>query len=110
MAISYLILGQSAPAATTNTDLYTVGAGKQAVCSTLSVANRGASTVKFRVAIRKNGATLANQHYVIYETEIAAGAHYGVTEGWSLAAGDIVTVYATTADLSFSLFGSEVTV
>lgn len=109
MALSYLVLGQSAPAATTNTDLYTVGAGKSAVCSTLAVANRNTTTAKFRVAVRKNGATLANQHYVIYDTEIAGGQHLGITEGWTLAAGDIVTVYATTANLSFTLFGSEVT-
>ena len=51
MAIEYKVLAQSTPAATTNTDIYTVGAGKQAIVSTITVANRSDSARSYRIAI-----------------------------------------------------------
>ena len=108
MATTYKVLGQSNPAATTATTLYTVPASTSAVCSTLSVANIGVSTT-FRVAIRPAGATLANQHYIVYDSAINAGASVFLTIGVTLATTDVVTVYAGTANLAFGLFGSEVT-
>ena len=107
MATTYKVLGQSAPSATTNTDLYTVPSATSAVCSTLAICNRGISTL-FRVAVRPAGATLANEHYVVYDSAISAGDAVFLTLGISLATTDVVTVYANTADVSFSLFGSEV--
>jgi len=103
----YKVLGQSAPSATTNTDLYTVPASTQAVCSTLAVCNRGASTT-FRVAVRPAGASAANQHWIVYDAEIDAGDSVFLTLGISLATTDVVTVYAGHADMSFSLFGTEI--
>lgn len=107
MATTYKVLGQSAPSATTNTDLYTVPSATSAVCSTLAICNRGLSTL-FRVAVRPAGATLANEHYVVYDSAISAGDAVFLTLGISLATTDVVTVYAGTANVSFSLFGSEV--
>lgn len=107
MATTYKVLGQSAPAATTNTDLYTVPASTAAVCSTLAVCNRGASTT-FRVAVRPAGAALANQHYIVYDNYVNQYDAVFLTLGVTLGAGDVVTVYAGAATLSFSLFGSEV--
>ena len=107
MATTYKVLGQSAPSATTNTDLYTVPSATSAVCSTLAICNLGVSTT-FRVAVRPAGATIANQHYVVYDSAISAGDAVFLTLGISLATTDVVTVYAGTANLSFSLFGSEV--
>ena len=107
MATTYKVLGQSAPSATTNTDLYTVPSATSAVCSTLAICNRGVSTF-FRVAVRPAGATLANEHYVVYDSAISAGDAVFLTLGLSLATTDVVTVYANTANVSFSLFGSEV--
>lgn len=108
MAVNYLILGQAAPSATTNTDLYTVPTSTQAIVSTLNICNRGAAT-SFRVAARKSGATLANQHYVEYDVAIAANDSINLTRGMALGAGDIITVYAGTANLSFTAFGTEIT-
>lgn len=107
MATTYKVLGQSAPAATTDTTLYTVPAATSAVCSTLSVANRGASTT-FRVAVRPAGASLADQHYIVYDNYVAQYDTVFLTLGVTLAATDVVTVYAGAATLSFSLFGSEI--
>ena len=108
MALAYKVLGQSAPAATTDTTLYTVPAATSAIVSTLAVANRGVSTT-FRVAVRPAGAAIANEHYIAYDALINAGEAVYLTLGITLATTDVVTVYAGTANLSFSLFGSEAT-
>ena len=107
MANAYKVLGQSAPAATTASTLYTVPAATSAVCSTLSVCNRGISTL-IRVAVRPAGASLANQHYILYDVPLNQYDSMFMTLGISLATTDVVTVYAGTADVSFGLFGSEV--
>jgi hypothetical protein len=108
MAFTYKVLGQSAPSATTNTDVYTVGSGKQAIISTITVANRSASSKSYRIAIRPAGATIANQHYLAYDVVIAANDTTALTLGVTLTATDVVTVYASAADLTFNLFGSEI--
>lgn len=108
MAIEYKVLAQSAPSATTNTDIYTVGAGKQAIVSTITVANRSAVGVTYRIAIRPAGATLANQHYIAYDVGVSANDTIALTLGITLTATDVVTVYASTANLSFGIFGSEI--
>ena len=108
MAYAYKVLGQSAPSATTNTDVYTVGSGKQAIVSSITVANRSASARTYRIAIRPAGAPLANQHYIAYDVALAANDTTALTLGVTLTATDVVTVYASTADLSFGIFGSEI--
>jgi hypothetical protein len=109
MAIEYKVLAQSAPSATTNTDIYTVGAGKQVVVSTITVANRSASASSYRIAVRPAGATLANLHYLAYDIAIAANDTTVLTIGLTLQATDVVTVYALSANLSFGIYGSEIT-
>lgn len=108
MAYAYKVLGQSAPSATTNTDVYTVGAGKQAIVSTITVCNRANTAATYRIAIRPAGATIANQHYIAYDVVIAANDTTVLTIGVTLTATDVVTVYASTANFSFGVFGSEI--
>jgi hypothetical protein len=108
MAITYKVLAQSAPSATTNTDVYTVGAGKQAIISTITICNRSAGGASYRIALRPDGATIADEHYIAYDVALAANDTTALTLGITCDASDVVTVYASTADLTFSLFGSEV--
>lgn len=108
MATTYKVLGQSNPAATTATALYTVPSATSAVCSTLVIANLGVSTT-YRVAVRPAGAALANQHYIVYDAAIEQFNTTMLTLGITLATTDVVTVYAGTANVSFNLFGSELT-
>lgn len=108
MAYSYKVLAQSAPSATTNTDIYTVGSGKQAIVSTITICNRSATARTYRIAVRPGGATLANQHYVAYDVTVAANDTTPLTLGITLTATDVITVYASTTDLSFGVFGSEI--
>lgn len=108
MATTYKVLGQSAPSATTDTTLYTVPAATNAVVSTIVIANRASTAASYRIAIRPAGATLANQHYVAYDVSVGANDSTALTLGITLAATDVVTVYASTANLSFTAFGSEI--
>jgi glucose-6-phosphate dehydrogenase assembly protein OpcA len=107
MATNYKVLGQSAPAATTATALYTVPSSTEAIISTIVVANRAAAARSYRIAIRPNGASLANQHYLAYDVAIAANDSTALTLGITVDAADVVEVYASAADLSFTAFGSE---
>jgi glucose-6-phosphate dehydrogenase assembly protein OpcA len=109
MSTAYKVLGQSAPAATTDTNLYTVPASTQAVVSTIAVCNRAASTSTFRIAVRPAGETIANQHYLIFDVTVAASDSIFLTIGATLNASDVITVRSSSANLSFSVFGSEIT-
>jgi glucose-6-phosphate dehydrogenase assembly protein OpcA len=101
------VLGQSNPAATTATTLYTVPSAKSAVISTLVIANLAATAATYRIAIRVAGATLANSQYVAYDITVGASDSTALTLGITLAATDVVTVYASTANLTFTAFGDE---
>jgi hypothetical protein len=107
MTTTYKVLGQVNVAATTATTLYTVPSATSAVCSTLAICNLGISTT-YRVAIRPAGVTLADQHYLIYEATINQYDTTFLTLGITLATTDVVTAYAGTADVTFQLFGSEI--
>ena len=111
MANNYKTVGQAAPSANTDTNLYVVPANNRFVSSTLSICNRNVSGVnsKFRVAVVPNGESLSNKHYVIYEQFINSRDTIYKSIGMTLAEGDTVIVRSDSADLSFSLFGNEIT-
>jgi glucose-6-phosphate dehydrogenase assembly protein OpcA len=108
MATTYKVLGQSAPGATTATSLYTVPSAKAAIISTLVVANRANTSATFRVSVRPAGAAQADQHYIAYDVSVGANDSTALTLGITMATTDVLTVYASTANLSFNAFGSEV--
>jgi hypothetical protein len=51
---------------------------------------------------------LANQHYIAYDVTVGASDSTTITLGITIDAADVVTVYASTANLSFNVFGSEI--
>jgi hypothetical protein len=108
MPTTYKVLGQVAPSATTDTTLETVPSATQAVVSTIAVCNRAATAATYRIAVRPAGATIANQHYIAFDAPITANNSTFITIGITLAATDVITVYASSANLSFSAFGSEI--
>lgn len=108
MPTVYKTLGQSNPSATTNTTLYTVPAATSTVVSTVTVCNQASTAGTFRIAIRPAGASIAAQHYIAYDTPIAANDTIALTLGITLATTDVMTVYASSATMSFSAFGSEI--
>jgi glucose-6-phosphate dehydrogenase assembly protein OpcA len=108
MATTYKVLGQSNPSATTATTLYTVPSSTSTVVSTITVCNQASSAATFRIAVRPAGATLAAQHYIVYGATVPASDTTTLTLGLTLATTDVVTVYASSANLSFNAFGSEI--
>jgi hypothetical protein len=107
MATTYKVLGQSNPTAASDTTLYTVPASTETVVSTITVANLGASGT-FRVAVRPAGASIANQHYVVYDAGLNANDSITLTLGITLDATDVITVRASNTSFAFQAFGSEI--
>ena len=108
MAATYKVLGQVNPSATTATTAYTVPSATETVISTITVANIGPAPATYRIAVRPNGATLENKHYVVYDSSVAPQSTDTLTLGITLDATDVVTILASTANLAFNLFGSEI--
>jgi hypothetical protein len=104
---TYKILGQAAPSATTETDLYTVPASTQVIVSTLVVANRNAADATFRISVSAAGAATADKDYLAYDLIVPGNGQYTATLGITLGATDKIRVYGSSADLSFNAFGSE---
>lgn len=108
MATSYKVLGQSNPSATTATTLYTVPSATEAVISTITVCNQASTAATYRIAVRPDGASLVAQHYVAYDVSLPGNATDTLTLGITVNAADVITVYASTATMSFNAFGSEI--
>lgn len=109
MATVYKVLAQNNPSATTESTLYTVTAGYSAVVSTIAICNQSGSSGTYRIAVRPAADnTTAAKHYLVYGATVAASDSVMLTLGVTLAAGDVITVYASNANMSFSAFGSEI--
>jgi hypothetical protein len=109
MPQSHKVLGQSNPSATTLTTLYTVAASTQAVCSTITICNTASSATTYRIAVRPAGAAIATSQYLAYDAALPANDTATLTLGVTLAATDVVSVYAASASVAFSAFGVEIT-
>jgi hypothetical protein len=108
MATVYKVLAQSAPAATTETTLYTVPESTSAVVSTIAIANQAGSAGTYRIVVRPAAdASTTQKHYIVYGATVGASDSIMLTLGVTLAAGDQIRVFASTANMSFNAFGSE---
>lgn len=108
MPTTYKVLGQSNPSATTLSTLYTVPSSTSTVVSTITVANLGNSSGTFRIAVRPAGESIANKHYIAYDVTIASLDTLTLTLGVTLATTDVVSVYASSANIAFAAYGSEI--
>jgi hypothetical protein len=106
--MAYKVLAQSAPSATTATDVYTVGSGIETVISTIIIANRAAAAGSFRLSVRPNGASQTNAMYCAYDVPIAANDSTTLTLGITMDAADVLTAYCSSADMSVNVFGTEI--
>lgn len=109
MPQAHKVLGQSNPSATTLTTLYTAPASTQAVCSTITICNTASSATTYRIAVRPAGASIATSQYLAYDAALPANDTATLTLGVTLAATDVLSVYAASANVAFSAFGVEIT-
>ena len=106
---TYKILGQQAPAVTTDVNLLTVAAATEAIASTLIIANTTATAATARVFARIAGAAAATTNAIYYDVSIGGNSSAAFTLGITLAATDVLTVRTSTANaLTFTLFGTLV--
>jgi|APGre2960657423_1045063.scaffolds.fasta_scaffold35905_2 hypothetical protein len=109
MAYSYKVLGQAMSGANANVDLYTVPASTSAIISTLNVCNQSQSNVTFRIAIRPAGVTGTSKHYIVFDSPIPAQDTIALSLGMSLGNTDVITGYSLQGNVSFAVFGTEIT-
>jgi hypothetical protein len=60
------------------------------------------------LSVRPNGATQADQHYLAYDVPIGANDSTTLTLGITMDAADVLTFYASSADQSINVFGTEI--
>lgn len=110
MADAYKVLAQSNPAATTLTDIYTVPALTSTTVSSCVICNQSNSvTATFRISIAVAAAADTAKQYLYYDLTLIPNDTFIATVGITLAASDVLRVYSSTTNLSFSFYGVEVT-
>jgi len=110
VANAYKVLGQQDLTTTNLTAVYTVPSSTETVISTVVLANRDSSATTFRIAVRPDGASISNSHYLAYDVPLAANDSTTLTLGITLDAGDVFDVAAGDADfISVNVFGTEIT-
>jgi hypothetical protein len=109
MPNNYKILGQTAPANTNVANAYTVPAGKEAIVSSIAVANVTNAAAVYEIYVRINGAAAATSNALVFDASAAANSTTVIQAGITLAAGDIISVQTATANaITFHVFGTEV--
>jgi len=110
MAMTYKILGQKSPAATTDYNLYTVSGSKQTIINCITVANRDANSATYRISVRPDGATLTTDHYIAYNVQIDSNQSTALNLGITLDTNDVITVQSSSGLLTFNAYGVEIDV
>ena len=109
MPNSYKSPAQLVPAATTLSTLYTVPSATETVVSNIHACNLGGTTASIRVAVRPNGDSIADQHYLFYGLTITANDTIEFGHGITMDASDVLSVWSSTGSVSFNLSYGEVT-
>jgi hypothetical protein len=111
MPTLYKRLGNSAPSATTYTQLYQVPASTAAIISSLVITNRGTTAATYRI-VQVDSATAitspGNADFVAYDVAVQANDSTALTLGMTMNSQEKLGVYASNGNLTFTAFGSEV--
>lgn len=108
MPTTYKVLGQANPSATTETALY-APSGVAAVVSSLVICNQASTAATYRIVVRRTGeSTTAAKNYIVYGATVPASDSITLTLGITLEDGAALRVFASSANLSFNAFGSEI--
>lgn len=108
-AATYKVLGQVAPTGTTETTLYMVPGGVQAIAATLSIANITTTNVKVTVRVRPAGAAAVNKHILLNAVLVYPNTTPLIRGSFTLDATDVVSVQVDTANgAAVHLYGTEI--
>lgn len=104
------VLAQLSPSANSLTDFYTVGASTSTAISSIVICNQNSVVqIAFRISVAIAGATNDVKQYIYYDLPLSSNDTFIATIGMTLNATDVIRVKSDTANVSFSLFGVEVT-
>jgi len=109
MPTTYKILGQSAPTPNTLTGIYTVPSATQAVVSTITICNQNDTNASYSIAVSQDGAADSNTQYVVRGGAVPAADSIALTLGITLDASDVIRANSSNSNVSFNIFGSEIT-
>ena len=109
MASTYKSPAQLEPAGQTLSTLYRVPADTQAVISNIHACNLGTTSASIRVAVRPDGASIADQHYLFFGLMITANDTIEFGHGITMDASDVLSVWSSSGSVSFNLSYAEVT-
>ena len=109
MATAYKVLGQLKPGANTLADVYTVPGSTSAVLSSITVCNQTAVNASYSIAIAPNGEAANDKHFIVRGGVVPQADAIGIVLGLTMDAADVVRCNTNTSNVSFSIFGSEVT-
>jgi hypothetical protein len=101
MATAYVVLGNVTPSATSTSTLVT-GSTNGTIVGSFNACNRGGTNDSIRISITKSG---GSAYYLYYNFTLSASATLQETPGWTLATGDIISVYSTTGNTDFVATG-----
>jgi len=103
------ILGQTEPPNATDTLLYTVPNGKQAIISTVFACNRNVAARAIRLrAARVGESSVSVKQYIYFDTNVPANDTVALTAGITLMAGESLYIYRSGSEVNFSAFGVEI--
>lgn len=108
MSETYRVLAQLNPSASTLTPLYTVQSNTTAVVSSILICNTSSVGTTFRISIQVSAEADDKKQYLYYDLPLLGNDTFISTIGVTLKAGDVVSVYAGSANVSFSIFGVEI--
>tara|TARA_R110002124_G_scaffold285675_1_gene464532 strand:+ start:7025 stop:7345 length:321 start_codon:yes stop_codon:yes gene_type:complete len=102
--MSLKLLGKADLSATTNTSVYTVGSGKEALVN-VNVCNRNATAVTIRLA-NADGGTPSNDEYIEYDYSLAGNESFQRT-GLHMQTAQIIVAYGSATNISVVVDGLE---
>tara|TARA_E500000318_G_C3534886_1_gene202130 strand:+ start:927 stop:1259 length:333 start_codon:yes stop_codon:yes gene_type:complete len=109
MPTVYKVLGQHNSTANVIADVYTVPASNSAVLSSITVCNQTAVNASYSIAIAPDGEAANDKHFIVRGGVVPQADAIGIVLGLTMDATDVVRCNTNTSNVSFSVFGSEVT-
>ena len=111
MPQSYKRLGAIAITANTQTNVYVVPSATEAVISTITVCNQTATNASYSLIVMPSGAFASNSspaNFIIRGAIVPAADSIILTLGLTANAGSIIAANTNNPNVSFSIFGSEI--
>lgn len=101
------ILGQSALAANTLTDVYTVPSQKKATITMVTICNRSILETTFRIAIAKNGEADSLKQYIHWDVPLPGKDTFMISFFLLINEGDVVRSSSLGSSVSINISGQE---